>query len=415
MPSTLEAALAFAGHGDWPRVVPAARAALASDPDDAMAHALLALGLAHVQQGADAVEAGRRAVALAPELSFAHYAYGWALVEHADYAGAEKVAREALRLDPGPDEHALLAQVHVRQRRWQDALDVATRGLNAAPEHPGCANLRAMALAGLGRADEAVAEVHDVLAHDPDDAYAHANRGWLLLRQSTHEEALESFKTALRLDPNMDWARAGVIEALKARSGVYRLLLRYSMWVGTLSGRAQWFLILGVYFAGRVVRATLRENPEWWPVLGPLFGLYVLFVFTSWIADPLSNLFLRLDPVGRLALTRAETIASNVVGACLAAAVLGGAMFVATGWRTAIVFAGVSLLMLMPIGGALKAEGTRAEKPLASIAAALAAVGAGGVALTAVGATAAAPLLVLFLIGAIFYGWIANYFIIKYQ
>lgn len=90
-------------------------------------------------------------------------------------------------------------------------------------------------------------------------------------------------------------------------------------------------------------------------------------------------------------------------------------MFVATGWRTAIVFAGVSLLMLMPIGGALKAEGTRAEKPLASIAAALAAVGAGGVALTAVGATAAAPLLVLFLIGAIFYGWIANYFIIKYQ
>src|ERR687895_2632988 len=68
MSSTLAAAFAFASHGDWARVVPAAKEALASDPQHAGAHALLALGLAHLEQGREAVDAGRRAVALDPEL-----------------------------------------------------------------------------------------------------------------------------------------------------------------------------------------------------------------------------------------------------------------------------------------------------------------------------------------------------------
>lgn len=413
--STIETALTFAGHGDWARTVPAARQALASDPQDPMAHALLALGLAHMQQGPQAVEAGRQAVALAPELSFTHYAYGWALLEHAEVAAAEKAAREALRLDPGADEHALLAQVHVRQRRWQDALDVANRGLNVDPEHAACGSLRSVALGALGRSNEAVAGIHELLAQDPDDAYAHANRGWLLLRQSEYEEALGSFKAALRLDPTLDWARAGIIEAMKARNAPYRLVLRYSFWVGTLSARAQWFLILGLVFAGRLIRAALRTNPELWPILGPLFGLYVLLVFGSWIADPLSNLLLRLDPVGRLALTRAETFASNIVGGCLATAAVAGLLFLATSSQPLLILAGVSVLMLVPIGGAVKAMGTRAWRPLASGALAIALVGAAAVASSLVGASLSGPLVGIFIVGAVLYGWIANYLIIKYQ
>ena len=198
MAPSLDAALTLAAHGDWPRVVPAARQVLAGDPDDATAHALLALGLAHLEQGREAVEAGRSAVALAPDLAFAHYAHGWALLEHDDMKAAERAAREALRLEPGADAHALLAQVHIRQRRWQDALDTAERGLNVDPEHQGCGNLRALALTSLGQTDAATSVLHEALATDPDDAYAHANRGWLLLRESRVEDALESFRAALR-------------------------------------------------------------------------------------------------------------------------------------------------------------------------------------------------------------------------
>ena len=63
-------AFAFATSEDWARAVPAARKALAADPQDAYAQALLALGLAHVDQPREAVDSTRRAVALDPELLF---------------------------------------------------------------------------------------------------------------------------------------------------------------------------------------------------------------------------------------------------------------------------------------------------------------------------------------------------------
>src|SRR4026207_1503549 len=326
MPSNLEAALAFASHADWPRVVSAARQALTNEPDDALAHALLALALAHLEQGKDAVDAGRRAVALAPELSFAHYALGWALLERAELNAAERSAQEALRLEPDSHGYAPPA-AHVRRAQ---AIKRAEQGLQIEPEHPGCANLRALSLGALGRTDVAAALVNDVLALDPDDAFGLTNRGWLMLRQSRPQEALESFREALRLDPTLDWARPGIVEAVKARRALHRFVLRYELWVASLASRAQWFLILGLFFGGRVVRALLRSNPGLWPVLGPLMALYIFVVFGSWIANPLSNLLLRLNPFGRLALNRAETVASNVVGGCLVAAVIGVAAYAMT-------------------------------------------------------------------------------------
>jgi cytochrome c-type biogenesis protein CcmH/NrfG len=101
--SMLDAAFTFAAQDDWPRVVTSAREALASQPEEASAHARLALGLANLGQAREAVEAGRCAVALDPELPFAHYAHGWALLGD-DTKNAERAAREALRLQPGADD-----------------------------------------------------------------------------------------------------------------------------------------------------------------------------------------------------------------------------------------------------------------------------------------------------------------------
>jgi tetratricopeptide (TPR) repeat protein len=411
----LDAAFAFAGHGDWARVVPAARQALASNPDDASAHALLALGLSHLKQGRDAVEAGRSAVALAPEMAFAHYALGWALLEYDDTAAAERAAREALRLEPGADEHALMAQVYCRQRRWRDALDIAERGLAIEPENEACANFRALALTNLGQRPAAMAALHEALAADPDNAYSHANRGWLLLRESRVDEALDSFRSALRLDPSMDWARTGIIEGMKARNGFYRLILRFSMWTASLSTRGQWLIIMGGYFGFRAARAVLRQSPELWPILGPLMAAYVLLVFGSWIGAPLSDLFLRLSPTGRLALNRFETSASNVVGGLLAMAAVAGLAFAATDATPWLVLAVVCVLLLVPIGAAVKAHGTRAWRPMSIAAMILAAAGAAGVVLSWVQPDAGGLLLGGLLVAAVIWSWIANYLLTKYQ
>jgi tetratricopeptide (TPR) repeat protein len=414
MSSPLEAAFAFASHNDWARVVPAARQALAHDPQSAHAHALLALGLSQLEQAREAVDAARRAVALDPELAFAHFVLGRALLAYDDAPAAERAARESLRLDPDADGYSLLAQALARRHQWLGALDAANRGLELDPEHAGSANIRVLALGQLGRAEEADAAVSGTLALDPDNTYAHANRGLLLLRQSKPEEALESFREALRLDPTNDMARAGIVEALKARKGLYRVFLRYSFWVGSLTAGGRWAVIIGMFVLARIGRVALRANPELLPVLGPLLGLYFLFVLATWIGDPLSNLLLRLDPFGRLALTRDELIASNLVGGCLALTVVAVLMLVLTlapGWF----FLGVcSVFMLIPIGGAFKGAGTRAWRPLLAGLVVLATLAAATIVL----GFAESELVVWTLLGLIFgsiaYGWIANYLVIKY-
>jgi tetratricopeptide (TPR) repeat protein len=413
--SHLEAAFAFASHNDWARSVPAARQALAHDPENARAHALLALGLTQLEQTREAIDAARRAVGLDPELPFAHYVLGRALLENDEAPAAERAVRESLRLDPDADGYSLLARTLARQRQWQDALDAATHGLELDPDHSGCANMRATALGQLGRAEEAASAVSDSLALDPDNAYSHANRGWLLLRQSNPEQALESFREALRLEPTLDWAREGIIEALKARKGLYRLFLRYSFWMASLTPRARWFVIIGLFVLARIARATLRENPELLPILGPALGVYFLFVLATWIAGPLSNLLLRFDRFGRLALRPHEMMASNLIAGCLALAFAAGIVFVISNANAWLVVAASSALLLMPIGGAFAGHGTRAWIPLRAGLIVLAACAAAAMVLAFANFSLAVFPLIGQLLGSFLFAWIANYLIIKYQ
>ena len=413
--SMLDAAFSFASHDDWPRVVSSAREALASDPLEPSAHALLALGLAHLDQPGEAVEAGRRAVALDPEMAFAHYAHGHALLEYDDTTGAERAAREALRLQPGADEYGLLAHVYSRQLRWKEALDAADRGLHEDPENECCRNFRALALTSLDRTTEATSAVHQSLAADPDDAYAHANRGWLFLRASNVEEALDGFRTALRLDPGMEWARLGVIEALKARNPVYRLILRYTLWRSSASTGTVSILVGVMAFVSNFAYGSYRRDPSLWPVLVPVGVVCGLFIFGPWFLDPLSNLFLRANPAGRLALTRAESTAATLVSACLTLAAVSGAAFIATGSIAWFVLGTVCLVMLVPIGGAAKAHGTRAWTSLASAALV---IGVGGVLAVIVSLVAPDRLggfVTLLIVATVLWGCLANHALAKYQ
>src|SRR5690606_1373599 len=146
------------------------------------------------------------------------------------------------------DFYAQLATVLFQQKKWQAALDASLEGLKFDAEHTGCTHLRSMALTQLGRQQEAIATVDSALARDPDNEYAHTNKGWALLHEGKPKEALEHFREALRLDPNYEYAQHGIVEALKARNFIYRWMLAYFLWMSRLSDRAKWGVILGGYF-----------------------------------------------------------------------------------------------------------------------------------------------------------------------
>jgi hypothetical protein len=155
------------------------------------------------------------------------------------------------------------------------------------------------------------------LERAPENAWSHANQGWNCLHKNDPRRAQDHFREALRLEPDLEYARQGMLEALKARNPVYRGMLAYFLWMGRLSTKLQWAFILGTMFGVRAVRTLAEERPELGVVLWPLVGLFYLFIYLSWTAGPMFNLLLRFDRFGRLVLSRDERKATNWFGACV--------------------------------------------------------------------------------------------------
>lgn len=340
------------------------RAALAGEPGHAAAHAMLALCLLRRKNNdprgestalAEATAEAGQAIGTAPFEPFGHYAMACVLFERDRHEEAELAAGEALRLDArNPDYFRLLGAIRFDRRRWAEALWAAEQGLAVEPDHAGCGNLRAMALVKLGRAAEAGAAIDAALARDPDNATTHANRGWTLLHQGDHRKALEHFREALRIDPTSEWARAGIVEALKARYVVYRVMLWYFLWMSRLSSRAQWAIIVGGYFGYQALERLADQNPAVAPYVRPVLIAYVVFAAMTWLADPLFNLLLRLNRFGRLTLSRKQTIASNVIGSLLLAALAALTVWLARGGVGWLALAVVLAVMLLPVSGTFK-------------------------------------------------------------
>jgi Tfp pilus assembly protein PilF len=326
------------------------RQALAADPNVALAHAYLALCLSERKQFTEATEAARTAIHLEPDAPFAHYVLSRVLLDRDRPDEAEVAIDEAIRLDPGDaNYHAMRSQARLAQKEWTGALEAAEEGLECDPEHVTCANAKAMALTQLGRTEEAQAALAATLAKEPENAFSHANQGWSYLHQHDTNQALEHFREALRLDPELDFARQGMVEALKARNPIYGLMLRYFLWMGRLGGTAQWAIILGLYFGNRFLSGLARENPALRPWIRPLLIAYIVFAIMTWIASPLFNLLLFLNRYGRYALSRDQRWGAVTVGLLSVPALASLATGLATNhdvaWLGAIYFG----LLLLPV------------------------------------------------------------------
>jgi tetratricopeptide (TPR) repeat protein len=329
----------------------ALRQELAERPGNPMAHALLGLCLSATHQGG-ALEQVREAIHQAPDLAFVHYALADVLHDREELDGAAEAVREALRLDPAmPNYHGLQAGIEFKRGRWAESLAAAERGLAIDAGHVGCANLRALALVQLRRTEEAGATIESALARDPDHAVTHANQGWALLHRGDSAGALYHFREALRLDADFEAARQGVIEAFKARYLLYQLLLRFVLWMSRMSRQGQGaVLFAGVFgYVAIEVLGWVFSSLRMYTV--PVQAVCILFAVLIWIADPLFNLVLRLDPLGRAALTPEQVRASNRVGLCLLGATAAALVWAFTRREIALSAAGLFAALTLPAAG----------------------------------------------------------------
>jgi tetratricopeptide (TPR) repeat protein len=325
--------------------------ALADAPSDPVVFALFAECLTGQKKYAEAAEMAEKAIVAAPDLPIGHFALGLVQFRRHRYPEAEVAADEAIALDPtNPDYHALKAAIRSEREDWTGALIAADRGLEQDPEHTWCSNVRAWALIKLKKGPQAGATLDAALARDPEDAFTHANRGWGYLHDGDPKQAAVHFRESLRLDPELELARIGMIEALKARYRLYRWVLGYFLWMSRFSPQTRWMIVVGVVVIQQVIAAVGKRNPALEPYLFPILVGYLVFVLTTWAAVPISNLFLRLNQFGRHVLSPDQRRATtwSALTLTLALGAVGYALFSDydfLGWDCALAFA----LLLLPV------------------------------------------------------------------
>lgn len=240
------------------------RKELAQNPDNSSAMSMLALSLNYDHKPKEALEQAQAAVAADPERGFVHYAlacitmgtpwqwskfYFFNRLRLVSYRRRLRRARrfglEAVRLDPYNVVFlAFMSAIELDLRRPKKSLDWAEKGLAVRANDVRCTNLRARALAKLGRREEARQTFKGALALDPDSAATRYQGGWTHLHVGDADQAVEHFQESVRLDPNNSSAHRGLRAAKIIAATRTRRKLAY---IGVAIGFAAW--AVSDYFA----------------------------------------------------------------------------------------------------------------------------------------------------------------------
>ena len=309
-------ALQLKNLGRYSEAERAFQEALSLHPHDAFAlHHLSACQFSQPTRHAEALDTIERAIRLDPNNPDHHILRSYILTISGRPQEGLISANSALTLDPqSPSAFTAQAQAYLQMENWPPAEISARLALALQPDHPIAANQLAQTLRLQNKLAENSTHLAGMLARDPQNAFTHANAGWSALQCGDHQTASTHFREALRLDPQMESARDGLLNSFRARSPLYRTFLRYCFFMQRLSSGARWAIILGLYFGVKCAHLI--------PGGYALVALYLLFVLWVWVAKPIGNFFLLFDSFARHALRPEEKREALTIGASLGFGVL---------------------------------------------------------------------------------------------
>lgn len=292
------------------------RQVLSEEPDFGIAHSLLAICIMRDRDKlAEATLEAEQGIHLDPDSGFAFYVHAIVMNARNRFEDAMGSVVRAIELDPSEARyHGTQAQLFAKKEKWEPCLETAQTGLQFDAEDEVCQLMNTLALERLGRIDDSLAEADRAIANDPDDSYAHSAKGWALYASGDYKEAQVSFREALRLDPNNEMARSGMVRALNSRHFIFRVMTQFLLWVSRLNPSVQYGLVIGLWVGINVLQAYGRNNEWIRPFVLPISLSYLLFVILSWIAHPLFNTLLRFNAFGKYLLSRSEIWMSNFIG-----------------------------------------------------------------------------------------------------
>lgn len=296
------------------------RQAIALEPDISIPYAWLALCLmSQPGKEAEAAETAKRAVELDPEDSFVHCVRSMALGNLAK-DGQDGLVREALaeaheaaRLDPDNVlAHITLGRTYLRLKKWKEAEAAARKSLELDPDNAQSAEVLSVALMQQGKQEDHDHLVRSQLEKNPEDDSSHSSAGWNALRRGDHKKANEHFTEALRLNPMSEAARMGLVESYRARSVIYRSLVRFDAFIDKITAGRQMMFWLGGYVIYRFAFTYLKSVAPW--AAYTLGGAWLVLVFWGTLARGLASFTMLFDKFARRSLKRLEKWEGAVVG-----------------------------------------------------------------------------------------------------
>jgi len=296
--------------------------AIAVDPDSDENYSELALCLFSMEgRSRDALACIDDAISRAPDHSYHHAIRSLILSKLKRGKDALESADRAIAIDPNHAfNYAVQADAYSSLERWADAEKSARAALELDPDNDFAANMLASLLRLQGKQWESEIAVDKLLASDPEDPYAHFNAGWSAMQARETEKAESHFREALRLDPEFDAAREGLLESFKARSVFYRLYLRYCFWMQRFTSGNRWLIIIGLYVAFQIGSKTLRSVSEFAAAI--FVFIYLGFVFWVWLAPGIGSFLVMTDKSARYALKKTEKIEGSAVGGGMVVALM---------------------------------------------------------------------------------------------
>ena len=182
----------------------ASRVAVEQRPDSADVHVILGGALFSLGRLDEAEESFRRALELDRDHKHARYNMAEVLRGQARFAEAVKWYRAVLDIDSDfAPAHAGMGEAMFRLGQYQQAVEALSQAVSLEPGSMpiNTRHFLAEALRKQQRNEEAIERYRDVLEMDPDFDYAHAGIGYALLQLKRYEEALEWLARSISLKP----------------------------------------------------------------------------------------------------------------------------------------------------------------------------------------------------------------------
>lgn len=385
---------------------------LSIDPGDVYILTLMAEVCLHQNKTEKAESLIDSALAISPDSGHLFYIKARIFIQKDQFDEAETWIQLALERDPeDSDFYAIWASVKLTRKQFLNAINLSNKALELDSENLLALNVRSTALLKLNNKEDSFHTIEGALREDPNNAFTHANYGWNLLENRDHKKALEHFREALKNDPTMEYAQAGMVEALKANNILYKLFLRYSFWIGNLTAKYQWGVIIGFYLGFRGLNYLASTNEALQPFLTPLLVLLALIAFSTWIITPVSNLFLRVSPFGRHLLTKKEIMSSNFVGASFIVFLIGIALYFIAGEEQALSIAVFGFAMMLPYS--VMFNSSKYKNSLLIYAAVMTLIGVGAIWSAFTTGVLYNSYASIFLVGFIAFQWVANFLMIR--